>query len=82
MPLTSAPQTLDDLWLGLGEVFADLRNSTIKPSIAKEMNNSAGKMVNIVKAKLEAAALSKEVPNIPQLGTYVAPKGAAKDGKK
>jgi hypothetical protein len=73
MSLAAAPKNLDDLFDGVSEVFADLRNSTIKPGIAKEMNNSAGKMVNIVKVKLEACALSKEAPAIPQLGKYKGP---------
>lgn len=76
MALAVAPSNLDDLFVGVGNVFADLRNSTIAPLVAKEMNNSAGKMVNIVKCKLEACALTKTEPDFPQLGKFM--KGAKK----
>lgn len=70
MPLAIAPKDLDQVFERVAENIADLMNSTVKPGIAKEINNSAGKLVNIVKVKLEACALAKQEPNIPQIGKY------------
>lgn len=48
----------------LVKVFDGLKNGTISPAIAGELNNSVGKIINSVKLDLEYAALRKEKPEI------------------
>lgn len=49
-------------------VFDELRADEISPKAAKEIVNTAGKIINSVKLELEYAALRKEVPIIEFLG--------------
>lgn len=49
-------------------VFTELREGTIKLSIAQELNNTAGKILNTVKVELAKAALCGEKPVIAFLG--------------
>lgn len=49
------------------DVFEGLRNGTVDPKAAVEMNNAVGKIINTVKVELEYAELSKTTPNIPFL---------------
>mgnify|MGYP003530161833 CR=1 FL=1 len=49
------------------DVFDALGNAAIPPEQAKELANTAGKIINSAKAQLEYAALRKEDPNIPFL---------------
>lgn len=48
----------------LSEVFTGLKNGSIEPKTASEMNNAAGKIINTVKVQLEYSALRKEKPEI------------------
>jgi hypothetical protein len=48
----------------LAQVFAQLRNGTIKPGEAAELSNLAGKMINSAKVQVEYYALRKEAPKI------------------
>lgn len=75
------PTNIRELRDGLAEVFADLCNSTIKPSTAKEVNNNAGKIVATIKVELEYAALRKEPPAIPWLAPDVEAQNAIKTAK-
>lgn len=48
----------------LSTVFAGLKDGTITPGVATELNNSVGKIINSVKVELEYYALRKEKPEI------------------
>jgi len=52
----------------LCSVFDELRDKTLRPQVAKELVNTAGKIINSVKLELEYAGLRKEVPVIDFLG--------------
>lgn len=60
-------KTITDLRNELSLVFAELKSGELKPKIASEMNNAAGKIINTVKVQLEYAALRKEKPTIAYL---------------
>jgi hypothetical protein len=51
----------------LSQVFADLRNGTIKHADASELANIAGKMINSAKVQLDYYAHSKNTNAIPFL---------------
>lgn len=57
-------KNISDVREQLIQVFESLKNGTITPSIATEMNNSVGKIINSVKVELEYYALRKEKPEI------------------
>jgi hypothetical protein len=48
----------------LSQVFASLRDGSVKHSDAAELANLAGKMINSAKVQLEYYALRKEAPTI------------------
>ena len=48
----------------LTEVFKDLRDGSLEPKVASELNNSAGKIINTLKVELEYFSLRKEKPKI------------------
>lgn len=52
----------------LTELYAALRDGTIDVKTAAEMNNTAGKIINVQKVQLEYASLRAEAPIIPFLG--------------
>lgn len=60
-----------DLESELINLFNDIKNDVISPKKAAEMNNSAGKIINLQKIKLEYASLRKEKPEIPFLSSVV-----------
>ena len=49
----------------LSDVFANLKSGELDAKVAKELNNSAGKIINSVKVELEYYNLRKETPNMP-----------------
>ena len=53
-----------DLRNELVTIFQQLKAKEISYADAKELNNSAGKIINSVKVELEYAGLCKVVPNI------------------
>ena len=53
----------------LAAVFAGLKNGTLEPKQAVEMNTAAGKIINTVKVQLEYADMRGEEPNIPFMNT-------------
>lgn len=50
------------------KVYSDLRSGKIEPREAKEINNTAGKIISSAKVQLEYAALRGEKPDIAFLG--------------
>lgn len=53
----------------LDQVYSGLLDGTMKPEIAKELNNTVGKMLKATAVQLTYADLRKEKPNIPFLNT-------------
>jgi hypothetical protein len=49
------------------QLFNDVKTGATEVKVAGEMNNTAGKIINSVKAELEYAALRKVEPSIPFL---------------
>ena len=58
-----------DLRNELITIFEQLKAKEISHADAKELNNSAGKIINSVKVELVYAGLCKVVPNITFLNT-------------
>jgi len=63
-----------DLRNELIAIFDQLKAKEISHADAKELNNSAGKIINSVKVELEYAGLCKVIPNIAFLNTQKAAK--------
>jgi len=61
-------ENITDLRDRLVEVFDCLREKTMEPKDAFEINNTAGKIISTVKLQLAHAALCGTVPDIPFLG--------------
>lgn len=59
--------TITDIRNDLIKVFNGLRDGTVEPKDAFEMNNTAGKIISSAKVQLAHAALRGEKPNIPFL---------------
>lgn len=59
--------TITDIRNQLVEVFNGLRDGTIEPKQAVEVNNTAGKIISTAKVQLGYHALRGEVPCIPFL---------------
>lgn len=51
----------------LSQVFADLRNGTVKHTDASELANIAGKMINSAKVQLDYYGHTKQTTKIPFL---------------
>ncbi len=60
-------KTINELRDELLTLFGDIKSGTTEVKVAGEMNNTAGKIINSVKAELEYAALRKVEPQIPFL---------------
>ena len=52
----------------LTTLYSALRDGTIDVKTAAEMNNTAGKIINVQRVQLEYAALRNEAPEITFLG--------------
>ncbi len=57
-------QNIVELRSKLIEVFNDIKTGEINHVQAKEMNNSAGKIINTLKTQIEYSSLRKERPSI------------------
>lgn len=57
-------KTIVDLREELIALFGQLKGGQVKPKEAKEMNNSAGKIINTLKVELEYSSLLGKKPNI------------------
>ena len=55
---------MEELREELAEVFDELRNGDLERPLAAEITNTAGKMINSVRAELEYYKLLKEKPQI------------------
>ena len=62
---------IEEVTAGLMETFRGLRDGTIKPKEAQELNNTAGKIISAYKARLAYHALRGEAPIIPYLAAPV-----------
>jgi hypothetical protein len=60
-------KTINELRDELLTLFGDIKSGTTEVKVAGEMNNTAGKIINSVKAELEYAALRRVEPQIPFL---------------
>lgn len=58
-------KNITELNTQLTQLFAGLKDGSIDSKTAKEMNNTAGKIINVQKVQLEYAHLRGETPNIP-----------------
>ena len=56
-----------DLWGRLSDVFNGLEDGTLEHKTGAEMNNTAGKMINLARTNIDYYALKKEAPTIPFL---------------
>lgn len=65
---------ITDLTVQLTSLYDALKNGTIDVKVAAEMNNTAGKIINVQKVQLEYAALRDEAPTIPFLNGTTTPK--------
>lgn len=57
-------KNINELRNELTKLYGDIKTGDVDVKKAKEMNNSAGKIINSVKAELEYAELRKEKPEI------------------
>ena len=57
-------KTVKQLRTELMDVFNDLKSGAIDVKVAAEMNNTAGKIINTVRAELEYATLRNVEPSI------------------
>lgn len=48
----------------LSDVYAGLKDGSLKPNVACEMNNACGKIIGVVKLQLEYYALIKDTPHL------------------
>ena len=60
-------KTIEDLGLRLRELFDKLATGEVEVKQAVELNNTAGKIINVYKTQLAYHALRGEAPNIPFL---------------
>ena len=60
-------RNIEELRNGLIGLYDKIKNGEIEHATAKELNNSAGKIINTAKVQLEYASLKKENPEIPFL---------------
>jgi hypothetical protein len=57
-------KNITELNTHLTTLYQALRDGTVDVKTAAEMNNTAGKIINVQKVQLEYAALRNEAPNI------------------
>jgi len=60
-------KNITELRNDLSALFDQIKEGSIDVKQAAEMNNTAGKIINTLKAQLEYAELRKESPSIPFL---------------
>ena len=62
---TEVPTNTTSLRNDLAKMYAEIRNGQIKPELAKEATNTAGKILKSVAVQLTYAELRKQKPEIP-----------------
>ena len=67
-------KNITELTVQLTDLYNALKDGTIDVKVASEMNNTAGKIINVQKVQLEYAALREESPVIPFLSNTTTPK--------
>ena len=67
-------KNITELTVQLTDLYNALKDGTIDVKVASEMNNTAGKIINVQKVQLEYAALRDESPVIPFLSSTTTPK--------
>lgn len=72
-------KNMDEVRDALSAVYRGLKDGTIKPNEACEMNNACGKIINTVKLELEYYSLIKETPSIKFLERPALPNGPVAD---
>lgn len=60
-------KNVTDMRERLSGVFDKLEKGTIDPRVAKQMNNSAGKILYSIRVELEQASLRNEAPDVDWL---------------
>lgn len=65
-----AAKDLDELWEQQAKAHAQLMEDPRRLLQTRELANTAGKLIDIVKCKLLACELSGSEADIPQLGKY------------
>lgn len=65
----------------LSESFTKLKSGILKPQLAKEIFNGAGKMINLAKAELTAIDMGAEI-EVPLLGLRKGEIKKSKEAKK
>ena len=60
-------KNVTELTAQLTKLFTALKDGSVDVKIASEMNNTAGKIINVQKVQLEYAALRNASPAIPFL---------------
>jgi hypothetical protein len=60
-------KSIHELRVELASVFTGLKEGTIEPKAAIEMNNAAGKIINSAKVELDYARAVNTTPYIPFL---------------
>ena len=63
MPKMENPTNLGEVIKNLAIVSADLYNRVIEPKVAKEFNNTNGKIISACKAAVEASHLAGKKPD-------------------
>jgi hypothetical protein len=61
-------KNITELNTHLTALYQALKDGTVDVKTAAEMNNTAGKIINVQKVQLEYAALRNEAPEIEFLG--------------
>ncbi len=64
---------IEEVTEGLMDVFRQLRDGTMEPKDAMEINNTAGKIISAYKTRIAYHALRDERPTIEGLSTTAKP---------
>lgn len=62
-------KNITDLRTDLLRVYQGLRDGSIEVKTAKELSNSAGKIINSVRVELDYVGMRGEIPNIDFMQT-------------
>ena len=74
-PQPASVRTIEDLRKDLDAMFVSVRSGATRAVKAREMNNTASKIMGTLKIELQGYAAWKMKPDIPYLGLKVGRKG-------